>query len=191
MSDWRPPIPPDRRLPRARAELSRSLLSASARMEPGAQEGPQDLGAGCCPASGRGRWTTPSPLATVQVVRVGRPFWAPEGLDSGAVGSGKDGQGTACGHGAMGQRGGRGGGWGRRVGNVRLRRGRPKEAGVGPGPWRQGRSYSLEQHGQAAWVAGYILPRRACLTSPPVPLRFLGCLRTQAKATGQQSHQRG
>ena len=145
----------------------------------------------CCPASGRGRWTTPSPLATVQVVRVGRPFWAPEGLDSGAVGSGKDGQGTACGHGAMGQRGGRGGGWGRRVGNVRLRRGRPKEAGVGPGPWRQGRSYSLEQHGQAAWVAGYILPRRACLTSPPVPLRFLGCLRTQAKATGQQSHQRG
>lgn len=62
---------------------------------------------------------------------------------------------------------------------------------LGPGLWRQGHCYPLEQHGQAAWGAGYILPHRACLTSPPAPLRFLGRLRTQAKATGQQGHQRG
>ena len=67
---------------------------------------------------------------------------SPGDLDLGCLGLRKDGQGTACGHRAVGEAVE---GWGRRVGKASLRRDEA-EAGRGVGT----EIYPLEQCGQAA-----------------------------------------
>ena len=63
-------------------------------------------GAGrCCPASGRDWWVALSPVAVLWVVKAQSPLEA----WTRCLGLRKDGQGTACGHRAVGEASGQGG----------------------------------------------------------------------------------